>query len=110
MIKQIKSVEDFKEVINGPAVLMDFFATWCGPCKMLHPVLESLSEKEDGNCVIAQTDIDQFPDIAGAFKIQSVPTMIFFANGKAIAATSGYQDEARLAQFITAAKDKAASL
>ena len=48
MIKQVESVESFKKIVEEPAVLMDFFATWCGPCKMLHPVLESVSEKAEG--------------------------------------------------------------
>lgn len=108
MIKQIENVDEFKEVVAQPAVLMDFFATWCGPCKMLHPVLEAVSKKLDGQVTVAQCDIDKNNDIAAAFRIQSVPTLVYFANGKAVAATSGYMDESRLMQFIEAAQKKAA--
>lgn len=105
MIKQVESVESFKQIIEEPAVLMDFFATWCGPCKMLHPVLESVSEKAEG-VTVAQCDIDKFPEIASAFKVQSVPTLFFFKNGTPVAATAGYQPEPQLMQFIDQAKAK----
>ena len=108
MITQINSVDEFKKVVEGPAVLVDFFATWCGPCKMLHPVRESVSEKLAGKVAVAQCDIDKNADIAGAFRIQSVPTLVFFSNGKPVVATSGYMPEDALLQFIDDAQKKAA--
>ncbi|WP_242325228.1 thioredoxin [Faecalibaculum rodentium] len=105
MIKQVESVESFKKIVEEPAVLMDFFATWCGPCKMLHPVLESVSEKVEG-VTVAQCDIDKFPEIAAAFKVQSVPTLFFFKNGTPVAATAGFQPEPQLMQFIQQAQVK----
>lgn len=106
-IRHVETVDMFKEIINQyPEVLVDFFATWCGPCKMLHPVLESVSEKLDGKVRVAQVDIDQHQDIAGAFNIQSVPTLIFFKDGKPVLATTGYMDEAGLMKFIEAAQAK----
>lgn len=105
MIKQVTSVDNFKEIISEPYVLMDFFATWCGPCKMLHPVLESLSEKV-ADVTVAQCDIDKFPEIASVFKVQSVPTLFFFKNGTPVAATAGYQPEPSLVKFIDSAKQK----
>ncbi len=107
MIRHVESIDDFKEIINQyPEVLVDFFATWCGPCKMLHPVLESVSEKLDGKVRVAQVDIDQQQALASSFSIQSVPTLVFFKNGKAVLATSGYMDEANLMRFITMAQSK----
>lgn len=105
MIQQVESVDSFKKMLEQPYVLMDFFATWCGPCKMLHPVLESLSEKLP-DVTVVQCDIDKFPEIAGAFKVHSVPTLYFFKNGTAVAATAGYQPEANLAKFVEQAKLK----
>jgi thioredoxin 1 len=105
MIRQVTGVEDFKAIINEKYVLMDFFATWCGPCKMLHPVLETIAEKNP-DVVVAQCDIDQYPDIAGAFKVQSVPTLFFFKEGTPVAATAGYQPEASLQKFIDTSKEK----
>ncbi|MGM9961044.1 MAG: thioredoxin [Allobaculum sp.] len=106
-IRQIKSVDDFKEIVeNNKLVLVDFFATWCGPCKMLHPVLETVSKKLEGDVVVAQADIDLNQDLANAFRVQSVPTLIFFKDGKGVLATAGYMDEAGLMRFIDAAKAK----
>ncbi len=107
MIRHIESVDMFKEITSShPEVLVDFFATWCGPCKMLHPVLESVSDKLEGKVVVAQADIDQLQDLAGAFRVQSVPTLIFFKDGKAVLATAGYMDEAGLMKFIETAQAK----
>lgn len=106
-IRHVESVDMFKEIVNShPEVLIDFFATWCGPCKMLHPVLETVSEKLEGKVVVAQVDIDQHQDLAGAFNVQSVPTLIFFKYGKPVLATAGYMDEAGLTRFINAAEAK----
>ncbi len=106
-IRQIESVDMFKELVaSQPAVLIDFFATWCGPCKMLHPVLESVATQLDGKVVIAQVDIDQQQALASAFNVQSVPTLIFFKEGKPVLATAGYMDEKSLMNFIDAAQAK----
>lgn len=106
-IRHVESVDMFKEIVNQyPEVLVDFFATWCGPCKMLHPVLETASEKLEDKVRFAQVDIDQHQDLAGAYGIQSVPTLIFFKNGKPVLATTGYMDEAGLMKFIDAAEAK----
>lgn len=108
MIKQIESVDDFKTTVAGPAVLIDFFATWCGPCKMLHPVLEKVADKLAGKVTVAQCDIDKQSEIANAFGIQSVPTLVYFANGKPVLATAGFMPEDGLMQFIEKAQAKAA--
>lgn len=106
-IRHIDSVDMFKELTSShPEVLVDFFATWCGPCKMLHPVLEKVSDKLEGKVVVAQADIDQQQALASAFGIQSVPTLIFFKDGKPVLATSGYMDEAGLTRFIETAQAK----
>lgn len=106
-IRHVESTDMFKEITTQyPEVLVDFFATWCGPCKMLHPVLESVSEKLDGKVVVAQVDIDEHQDIAAAFRVQSVPTLVFFKEGKPVLATAGYMDEAALMKFIETAQAK----
>ena len=67
---------------SGKPVLVDFFATWCGPCKMLAPMLEELSEKLPENCEIVKIDVDQNPEAARKFRVMSVPTLILFENGQ----------------------------
>ena len=68
----------FQEIINSDKpVLVDFFAEWCGPCKMIAPSLEELSEEYKGKIVIYKVDTDKETELAGAFGIQSIPTLLF---------------------------------
>lgn len=75
--------ETFDEAIKGEkTVLVDFFATWCGPCKMLSPVLEGMAEEVKDLATIYKLDIDEGFDVAKRFGVMSVPTMIIFKNGE----------------------------
>lgn len=78
--------ENFDESINekDTPVLVDFFATWCGPCRMLAPILEDVSSELEGKAKVYKVDIDECMDIAKRFGIMSVPTMIIFKEGKEI--------------------------
>ncbi len=80
-------------IMSSKPMVIDFFATWCGPCKMLHPILEELSGELPETQQIAQLDIDQNVPLARKFGVMSVPTMIFFKNGKAIAKMVGLQEK-----------------
>ena len=97
---KIVNTEEFNTLMNEDAVLVDFFATWCGPCKMLTPVLESVANKLDGKVIIVKVDVDESPDLAQRFGIMSVPTMILFKKGTQAAAFSGYMPEQMLMQNI----------
>lgn len=97
---KIVNTEEFNTLMNEDAVLVDFFATWCGPCKMLTPVLESVANKLDGKVIIVKVDVDESPDLAQRFGIMSVPTMILFKKGTQTAAFSGYMPEQMLMQNI----------
>lgn len=98
-MKVINSSE-FNELMKEDAVLVDFFATWCGPCKMLAPVLESAAQKLEGKVKIVKVDVDESADLAAQFRIMSVPTMILFKNGKQVDAFSGYMPEPQLIENI----------
>lgn len=75
--------KEFDELINeNKPVLVDFFATWCGPCRMLSPILEQVSESSEGKYKVVKVDIDQSYDLAKKFGIMSVPTMVIFKNGE----------------------------
>lgn len=93
---QVLSSAEFKEKVldeKGP-VLVDFFATWCGPCKMLAPTIEQIEKEMAGKAHIYKIDVDESPDIAGQYRVMSVPTLIVFENGKVKNQTMGAQPKA----------------
>ena len=101
MIIHVNSLEEFNEKIAQGKVLVDFFATWCGPSKMLSPVLEEIDQrKEAGDLLILKVDVDELGDIAGKYGIQSIPTLIVFENGKALRTSLGYMPKPQLLNFL----------
>lgn len=83
-------------------VLVDFWATWCGPCKMIAPVIEELANELEGKIVVAKLDVDQAPDIAGRYGVMSIPTMLVFEGGKVVKHTVGFQPKERLKAWLEA--------
>lgn len=94
--------ENFESTVTESSVpvLVDFHAQWCGPCKMLAPVLEELAAEKDGEAVIAKVDIDAAKEIAQQFNIRSVPTLIVFQNGEPVGEARGVQSKAALSALI----------
>jgi len=75
--------QNFDEIISKNAVAMiDFGATWCGPCKALAPVVEEIAGDYEGRAVVGKADVEECPDIAARFRIRNVPTVLFFKNGE----------------------------
>ncbi len=94
MAKELNAEEFKKDVLDDKGtVLVDFFATWCGPCKMLAPVLEKLAPEFEGKIPIYKLDIDQYPDIARQYRVMSVPTMKIFKDGEVVETILGLQPE-----------------
>ena len=98
MIKHLSNSNEFEQEIQGPVVVVDFYADWCGPCQMLAPLLEQL-EKET-SIKIVKINVDEIPDIARAFRIMSIPTLMLFKEGKFVKKELGYMPIERLREFI----------
>lgn len=91
------------EVLNSdtPAVV-DFFATWCGPCKMMAPVIEALAAEYDGKVKIGKLDVDENEEIAARYGVMTIPTIILFKNGEIVTKTIGVQSKDSLKKAIDA--------
>ena len=84
------TTQNFDEVISqGKPVLMDFWATWCGPCKMLSPIVAEVAASADG-FKVCSVDVDEAPGIASAYNVSSIPTLIVFKNGKEVRRSIGF--------------------
>lgn len=82
----------FNEALNNKYVLVDFYADWCGPCKMVRPVLEELDAEND-QLTIVKVNVDNELDLASKYGVQSIPNMIFFKEGKAVTQIIGFANK-----------------
>lgn len=77
--------ENFNEIISGSQpVLVDFWATWCGPCRMLGPTVDAVAKEYDGKVTVAKCNVDECEDIAVQFGIRNIPTLLFFKGGQVV--------------------------
>jgi len=81
-------------------VLVDFYADWCGPCRMLAPTLERLAAEFAGRAKIVKVDVDAEPELASQFQVESIPTLVFIAGGKPVSKTAGLVPEESLRQAL----------
>jgi thioredoxin 1 len=96
--------QNFQEEVmkSDKPVLVDFFATWCGPCKMIAPILEELAAEFGPKVKIVKLDVDEAPDSAQQFSVQSIPTLIFFKDGKEVERLNGFQSKEVLTEKLNA--------
>jgi thioredoxin 1 len=102
---QVKHFTDsqFDQQIQNGVALVDFHASWCGPCRTLAPVLEQVAKEMESKAVIGKVDIDSEQQTSAKFQITSVPTMILFKDGKEVGRLVGLRDAAAIKKFIESA-------
>lgn len=102
MAEIVLTKENFKEtVLNADKpVLVDFWATWCGPCMMIAPVVAEIAEEYDDKLLVGKVNVDEQGEIASLFGIQSIPTLLLFKDGKLIDSAIGYRTKEQLIKFL----------
>lgn len=98
MILHITNKDEFDKETKEGRVLVDFFATWCGPCTMLSPLVEKMAQ-EHNEIKVIKVDVDQAEEIAAAFNVYSIPTLVYFEDGKEVRQSVGYIPEPSLKKF-----------
>jgi len=93
------------EVLNSDKpILLDFYADWCGPCKMLAPVVHEIAEENAGTLKVGKINVDEQMELAMRFQVSSIPMLVVFKNGKAVARSVGYRPKAEIAAMVESAK------
>ena len=95
------NADNFKETIASGTVLVDFWAPWCGPCKMQSPILDKVAEAVEGKAVITKVNVDENAPIAAEYGVRSIPTLILFKDGEKVQDFIGVQQEAALVEALT---------
>ncbi len=101
----IKSEKEFDEVLKSPAVIIDLYADWCGPCRMLAPTIEEVATELDGKVVVNKLNVDEVGDVAARYGVDTIPTLLFFLNGKLVTRRIGVRSKEAIlvdvADFLT---------
>lgn len=102
-MEKIITDQNFDEIINaGQPVVVDFFATWCGPCKKLAPVIEELAGEYEGRVIVGKCNVDDNDELTSRFGIRNIPTVLFIKNGEVVDKNVGAATKQAIAEKINA--------
>ena len=100
MVKKVNTQKFQNEAMKAPAAVVDFSATWCGPCRMLAPVLEDISEKYEGKVAFFAVDVDESPELAVQYRVNSVPCLVLLKDGEFVDQSVGFRPAPQLTAWI----------
>ena len=100
---KITNTADFDAIKDNGVVLVDFYADWCGPCKMISPILEELAKEYEGKVTIVKVNVDENGDIAGRYGVMSIPNLVLFKNGDVVKQVVGFQPKNQLQALLNSA-------
>ncbi|GAA6426940.1 thioredoxin [Dielma fastidiosa] len=100
---KITNTAEFDAIKDNGVVLVDFYADWCGPCKMISPILEELAKEYEGKVTIAKVNVDENGDIAGRYGVMSIPNLVLFKNGDVVKQVVGFQPKNQLQALLNSA-------
>lgn len=95
------TTETFDQLVDGPLTVVDFWAPWCGPCKMMEPAMEKLEKQFGKDIKFVKMNVDGNQEIAQRYKVMSVPSLVLFRDGQAKEKVTGYYPEAKLSHYFT---------
>ncbi|MBQ6947002.1 MAG: thioredoxin [Clostridia bacterium] len=101
-MEQILTTENFEEIVLGAEVpvLVDFWATWCGPCMMLAPTVEEIAKENEGALIVGKVNVDEQPALAMQFGIASIPTLLLFKDGQLVDTMIGLRSKAEIEKMF----------
>ncbi len=99
-MEKILNSDNFDETIKDGVTLVDFWATWCGPCKMLAPVIAEIAKDYDGRAQVCKVDVDENPELAQRYGIYSIPSVFVFKNGEAVDKLVGFRVKTQIAEVL----------
>ena len=100
MVKKINEQEFNSEAKAADVAVVDFSATWCGPCRMLAPVVEAVSEEYEGKVSFYNVDVDECPDLAAEYRVQSVPNLVLMKKGQFVDQSIGFRPQAAVSGWV----------
>lgn len=102
MAEIILTEENFEEEVikSNIPVLVDFWATWCGPCKMLAPIIAQIADEKEGEIKVGKVDVDEEMELAAEYQVASIPTLLLFKNGEVVETSIGFKSKEQLLEML----------